>query len=519
MKIRLSFLIITIITALLIASTCGTWANPLSQFGQSILSSPRGATGRGGASENSLGDEQKPLQEGPVDPRVYLLGPGDVLGVDVWGAASIGFLLKVDAEGKVLIPDSGPLAVAGMSLEDARDLIKSTVLSAVRQGKVDVRLVTLRAFKVHVSGEVERPGTYIASAATRVSELLGNPGTLADLAWPGLRDGSSLRNIQLKRLNGQTLRADLASFFVSGDVSGNPFLSDGDVIYVPRAERHFSVSGGVMFPGTYELVEGEKLSQVLQLVGGVTPEADPENGEISRFVDLERSEFVHFRLASVLNGETDFDIKDGDGVFVRTPPHYLERHRVHVGGEVVFPGWYAINRREDTLSGLIARAGGLTQQADLSSARVIRPDSLPSGELARVKTDFVGLLAKGDKKDDILLESGDLIEIPRRVDYVLVSGEVRKPGYVRYVPDKGTGFYVREAGGFTGKASSRKTLVKRFSTGQSLGSREAGSVRPNDEVFVPTRPEGARWTLIKDTVILLAQVATIYIVIHQATTQ
>ena len=463
----------------------------------------------------ALSGEQKPLQEGPVDPRVYLLGPGDVLGIEVWGAARTGFLLQVDAEGKVLIPDSGTLAVAGMSLEDARNVIKKTVLAAIRQGEVDVRLVTLRQFKVHVSGEVERPGSYVASAATRVSELLDKPAQ--NLTGPGLRDSSSLRNIQLRRRDGTTMRVDLVSFFLAGDTSLDPFLSDGDVIHVPRAKRHFVVSGGVMFPGTYELLEGEKLSQVIRLVGGATPEADLEKGEIGRFVDSERSESVHFRLASVLGGETDFDVRDGDRISVRTPTHYLERHQVHVGGEVVFPGWYAINRREDTLSGLIARAGGLTADADLSSARVIRPDSLPSGELARVKTDFVKLLVEGDKKEDVLLEAGDLIEIPRKVDYVLVSGEVRRPGYVKYAPGKKAGFYIREAGGYTDKASGRKTRVKRYSTGQSLSSGEAGRVLPNDEVFVPTRPEGARWALVKDTVSLLAQLATLYIVIYEAT--
>jgi protein involved in polysaccharide export with SLBB domain len=249
----------------------------------------------------------------------------------------------------------------------------------------------------------------------------------------------------------------------------------------------------------------------------VTPEADTEKGEISRFVDAERSESVQFRLASVLDGEADFDLKDGDRVYVRTPTHYLERHQVYVGGEVAFPGWYPINRREDTLSGLVARAGGVTAQADLSSARVMRPDSVRSGESARVKADFVKLLAGGEKKEDILLEAGDIIQIPRKVDYVLVSGEVRRPGYVKYAPDKKSGFYIREAGGFTSKASSGKTLVKRFSTGQSLTYREAGYVRPEDEVFVPTRPDGARWALVKDTVALLAQAATIYIVIYEAT--
>jgi protein involved in polysaccharide export with SLBB domain len=98
---------------------------------------------------------------------------------------------------------------------------------------------------------------------------------------------------------------------------------------------------------------------------------------------------------------------------------------------------------------------------------------------------------------------------------VLVSGEVRKPGYVPYVPNKRAGFYIREAGGLTRQAAGSKILVKRFATGQSLAQGEAGRVRPNDEVLVPVRPEGARWNMVRDTVVLLAQIATIYIVIDQ----
>jgi len=509
MKMRLS-LVAFVISVLVFAS--GAHAAP---FGQ--LPSPLSSSAWLGyyGTRSAPAEEQKPLQEGPVDPRVYLLGPGDVLGVEVWGAASLSYTLQVDAEGKVLIPDSGTLSVAGMSLEDARELIKKTVLAAVRRGQVDVRLVTLRTFKVHVSGQVDRPGSYVASAATRVSELLSTADQA--LPGPGLRGDSSLRNIQLRRRDGTAMRADLVSFFLAGDQSLNPFVSDGDVIHVPRAERYFAVSGGVMFPGTYEMLEGEKLSDALELVGGVTPEADLEKGEISRFVDTQRSESVQFRLVSVLDGQADFELKDGDRVYVRIRAHYLERHQVYVGGEVVFPGWYSINRREETLSGLMARAGGLTADADLSSARVTRPDSLESGKRSVVKVDFVKLLGRGEKKEDILLETGDVVEIPRKVDYVLVSGEVRRPGYVKYQPDKAAGFYIHEAGGLTSRASGRKTIVKRFATGQALTSREAGSVRPKDEIFVPMRPEGARWALVTDTVALLAQIATIYIVIYEAT--
>jgi protein involved in polysaccharide export with SLBB domain len=478
--------------------------------------------------------EEMPLQEGPIDAKAYVVGPGDIFAVDIWGKASLQLRLEVDTEGKIFVPDSGSLLVGGRSLEEARRLIESVILSAVPQGNVEVRLVSLRKFKVYVSGEIESPGSYVAAQVTRVSEVLSTAArdtlglklkqafsfvniSASDTVEPRLNETSSFRNIELRHPNGETERVDLVLFYVSGDLSHNPRVRDGDVIYVPRLEHFFSVSGAVMFPGTYELVEGEKLSQVLRLVGGVTPEADLEKGEIRRFVSGDKTESTYFNVESVIRGATDFEIVDGDRIYVRSPGHYLEHHQVLVRGEVLFPGWYAINPGEDKLSEIVARAGGFTAEADLSGGRVTRPHSLASREQGKVQCDMVKLFLEKRAEADIRLQSGDIVEIPKTVGYVYVAGEVRRPGYVRYVPNKRAGFYLHQAGGFTSKAEGRKTLVKRLSTGQSLSPREAGIVLPNDSINVPARMEGARWALIKDTVYMLAQMATIYIVIDQAT--
>jgi protein involved in polysaccharide export with SLBB domain len=486
------------------------------------------------ATQKAVIAEEKLLQEGPIDAKEYVVGPGDVFLVDVWGKASLQLRLDVDAEGKIFVPDSGTLLVGGMSLEEARERIKSVVLTAIPHGNVEVRLVSLRKFKVHVSGEIESPGSYVAAQVTRVSEILSlaardtlelrlkqvSPFVISaesDTVGPSLKETSSFRNVELRHRNGETERVDLVLFYVTGDLSHNPRVRDGDVIYVPRLEHLFSVSGAVMFPGTYELVQGEKLSQILHLVGGVTPEADLGKGEIRRFVAGDKTESIYFSVGSVIQGTADFDIGDGDRIYVRSPVHYLEQHQVLVKGEVLFPGLYAINAREDKLSEVISRAGGFTPEADLSGGRVIRPNSLASGQQGRVQCDMVQLFLEKRAEKDVLLEPGDIIEIPTKIAYVYVTGEVRRPGYVRYVPNKRAGFYLHQAGGFTNRADSHKALVKRVATGQSLSTREAGIVLPNDSISVPTRPEGAKWALIKDTVSLLAQMATIYIVIYEAT--
>ncbi|UCF78668.1 MAG: SLBB domain-containing protein, partial [Candidatus Eiseniibacteriota bacterium] len=464
--------------------------------------------------QRGLVEEERLLQEGPVNPKDYVLGPGDVLEIVVWGKVSLKHRLEIDAEGKIFIPDCGTLLLAGESLSRARDMIDSMIRSALREGSIETRLVSLREFKVHVSGEVDLPGSYTASAVTRVFEILVSGGR--DTLKPSLRETSSLRNIEVRRRNGDTERVDLSLFYVAGDLSQNPLLRDGDVIYVPKALRFFAVSGAVMFPGTYELVEEEKLSEVFRLVGGLTPNALLEKGEVRRFEGTEKSESIFFDVGSVLRGEADLDVRDGDRIYVRTPAHYLELYQVLVGGEVTFPGWYAINPREDKLSDVITRAGGFTPEADLSAGRVLRPLSLAGGGAGRVELDMVKLFTDGDSRQDIALEPGDIIEIPKRVEYVRVEGEVRRPGYVRYVPGKKASFFLRQAGGTTRKAARSKTVVKRFSTGQSLSPREAGRILANDTIFVPAKVEGASWALVKDVIAVAAQIATIYLIVDQA---
>jgi protein involved in polysaccharide export with SLBB domain len=464
--------------------------------------------------QGGLMEQKTLLQEGPVSAGDYVLGPGDVIEIDVWGNVSLEYRLEVDAEGKIFIPDSGSLLLAGRSLEEAREVIESAVGSALRDVSIETRLVTLREFKVHVSGEVDMPGSYTASAVTRVFEILGTGGS--DTLRPRLRESSSLRNIEIRRRSGETERVDLALFYLAGDLAQNPALRGGDVIYVPKAERFFSVSGAVMFPGTYEMVEGEKLSDVFNMVGGVTPNADLERGEVRRFVDASETESILFDVGSVLRGETDLDITDGDRIYVRTPAHYLELYQVLVGGEVVFPGWYAISPRQDRLSDVVARAGGFTPEADLSAGRVLRPHSLSGGEEGRVELDMERLFTDGEVGQDIVLEPGDVIEIPKKVGYVRVEGQVKRPGYVPYVPDKKVSFYLRQAGGSTRNAVRSKITVRRFSTGQSLSSREAGYVLANDMIFVPAKVEGASWELVKDIISVAAQLATIYLIADQA---
>jgi len=160
-----------------------------------------------------------------VVPDEYLLGPGDGLIINLWGEYDDFYSVTVTPDGKISLPTIGVLKVTGLSLVQAENLVKTEVNRYYRNVKSGLSLTSLRVFQVLVLGEVVGPGAYMATPVNRVSEVIAQAG--------GVLPGGSQREIQLKR-NGRVIEAvDIAAFARNADESANPFLRDGDVIFVP----------------------------------------------------------------------------------------------------------------------------------------------------------------------------------------------------------------------------------------------------------------------------------------------
>ncbi len=477
------------------------------------------------------------LQEGSLDPEVYVLGPGDQFRIQAIGSRSFSLTPRVDPEGWLSLGDYGSVNVGGLTLAGARGRIHDHLGRQLRDTQVEVRLMDIRRFKVHVLGEVVQPGAYPATGATRVSEIVDAAG--------GVRDSASVREIRILRAGHDTpILADLAAFQTAGDLSGNPYLADGDRIVVPPRSRWFSVSGAVLHDGRWDLRDGDTLHDVLGWIG-LRADADPNRAMVARFhgADPEglydRFDTLFVSLDRVMAGGDPFPLADGDRVYVRPRPRYHESDEVSLEGAVRRPGVFPIREGTDRLSDLIAWAGGVLPDALTERVTVVRavaPDTVglvempPPGsatyaldraELARwrlrtspnarrMTLDLAGEL-------DPLLMAGDRVVVPRASGFVRVTGEVVDPGFYPHREGWDLGDYLGAAGGTTKQADRSRARLLRGAEGTATQASKAPDFAGGDIIFVPEKERNDRtgWETFRDIFGIAAQVATVILVIDQ----
>jgi polysaccharide export outer membrane protein len=472
--------------------------------------------------------------EGTLDPDEYTLGAGDVLAIGFWGDVNRLQTVTVNPDGDILVAPVGPISVDGLALGEVRDLVKSRLSAYYRPSILSVSLISIRSFQVHIVGMVASPGAVLVNGVTRVSQAIGMAG--------GLRQGASQRNITIKR-GDAVVPADLTRYFHLGDNGMNPFLKDGDVVFVPPSGGTVSIFGGVFREGVYEFVEGESLADVMAIAGGLRPDAWTESIEIERFEPddptVSRPIFVRGEPALLQS----MKLAPGDRVFIRAIPDWHEDASVTVQGEVKYPGVYVIEEGIETLSEVIARAGGLTPDASLAEARLLRDlyasrgfpiereldvlremdDSRDSKDTDLIKSmsrerkgrmalSFETIFLSEHEDYDPPLMDGDIITIPRASRYIRVSGQVANPGIVTLKDGEDFKYYIREAGGYISKADKRGTVLIRAVGGQRVkpGGQE---IRPGDIIWVPRKADHDWWGITKDILTVAAQVATVWLVV------
>ncbi|WP_309045391.1 SLBB domain-containing protein [Marinobacter sediminicola] len=214
-----------------------------------------------------------PVTEIPV-PSEYTLGPGDVLRVQLWGKENRNLELPVSRDGSISFPDSGPLSVAGLSFNEAREQIRNKVTEQYIGVQASVSLGELRSVRVFVLGEARNPGSYTVSSLSTLTNALFVSG--------GIRTTGSLRNIQHKR-NGKLVGTlDLYDLLLKGDSSADKRIQPGDVIFIPPVGKRVGIGGEVYRPALYELKNESRLAELVQIAGGLTPQAYPQRVNIIR---------------------------------------------------------------------------------------------------------------------------------------------------------------------------------------------------------------------------------------------
>ena len=214
-----------------------------------------------------------PVTEIPV-PNEYTLGPGDVLRIQLWGKENQQLELPVSRDGSISFPNSGPLSVAGLSFDEARQQIRKRVSEQYIGVQASVSLGELRSMRVFVLGEARNPGSYTVSSLSTITNALYVSG--------GVKQSGSLRTVQHKR-NGKLIGTlDLYDLLLSGDSSGDHRLQPGDVVFIPTVGERAGIDGEVYRPALYELEHETSLKELVRLAGGLTPQAYPERVKIER---------------------------------------------------------------------------------------------------------------------------------------------------------------------------------------------------------------------------------------------
>jgi len=219
---------------------------------------------------------------------------------------------------------------------------------------------------------------------------------------------------------------------------------------------------------------------------------------------------------------------------------------VRIDGEVVRPGWYSIQNGQTPLSEVLQRCGGVTNRADPSRATLVRAGNFqPDAETDRrvraaplellseverewilahslsepgqVSVDVERLVSTGDRKYDLPLWDGDMITIPRYLPQVNVIGRIRRPGLVPYEPGQYLGYYLERAGGLSWRADKSNIFVVKGVAGMPVLKKKVKTVDAGDTIVIPTVREKKFWPMLRDAMVVLGNVATLYLVIHQTT--
>lgn len=484
----------------------------------------------------------------PINPDVYMIGPGDQFLVNIISSDNVSnYTLTVSPTGEILIPSVGIVQLKQLSITSGIEKMKSAIKGLNQSAQIYIILSDIREFKIKVVGHLQNPGFYIVTPMTRVSDLFeeivsriseepiedekpSEPLIQEEIAYPEL----SKRNAYILR-GSDTVHIDLSKFGTSGFDEFNPLLNQGDIVYFPLRQHLIGIYGGIKIPGQYEYVTGETLYDLLQLTGGLRPDADPNKIEITRFT----SSTEKYSFITTLDESQEIITQPEDHVMVRYSQDYKKQDVVYILGEVLYPGVYTIESGVTSVSDILKKAGGFTAKADSSKMMInnnnikLIPDKeqirillIPEEnrsieERAYIKARMLtekGSLESNSKSQtesisQFKLSKNDEIYIPENYNYIEVIGAINQPGRYPFNPNKSALDYLELAGGPTSTATSKKFVIK-AGTGQRLPLKQNIQIENGDAIFIAEKMEYNKWILLKDILTTLGQVAALIAVIQ-----
>ena len=389
------------------------------------------------------------------------------------------------------------------------------------------RINDVRKNTVSISGQVVlHPGTFQIRRDMRVADLVHDAG--------GLTSDAYLERAQLFRTHADLSRSihrfNLGKA-IEGDPEHNMLLEELDSVAVWSVwdirDRHtVTIDGLVRRPGTYEFLDSMTVMDLIFRAGGLKESAYKMEAEVSR---VDSSTIANTKAAAIFKvaisddygvqaADFSFPLQKYDQVFVRELPDWQLQRNVTITGEVMYPGIYSLKAKDERLSSLLQRAGGLKPAAYPRAAAFTRA----KGNAGRLAVDVEDVALRHGRRYDLVMEDGDAVDIPKEPKTVKVVGEVGMQASVLFERGRSLGFYIDQAGGYTDK--SDKGRVKILQPNGKVKTVRKFWFDPEPEtgalVIVPAKPPQKQSETLKDfaTIItILSGAATTIFLIHETT--
>ena len=448
-----------------------------------------------------------PINE-PNPDSGYMLDVGDVLEIQLVGSNEYIEELPINSDGSISMPDIGRVVIAGLSLNDASQLIKSKVKSTFIGTEAFVSLTEIRDVNILVTGNAENPGIYTLTGNSNILHALSSAG--------GISEFGSLREINLIRDNIIIETLDVYDLLIEGQYNLKKRLRSGDVVFVEARKSIVTIDGAVNRPAKYEALDDQKLISIIKYANGINRNADREN------ISLERLLEGSLKTIPVPNDSyfEAVNVEDGDLIYIREYPY----RQAKISGAVLKPGSYTM-AAGDTINDLIQKAGGYTENAYQFGAVYLNKDAKTVNELSKEilyqefldniialsqqniggSTDLTPIVKlteeikntepNGRVVIDLLNDStidlysvkeGDELFVPETNNVVYVYGEISSEGAVMFSENKGVEYFVDKSGGFK-KFADRESIYILHPNGESQLYRSKRNIfenRPKSEMQI-----------------------------------
>jgi protein involved in polysaccharide export with SLBB domain len=425
-------------------------------------------------------------------PANYVLGAGDEVIVNIWGASQQTLQEQITPDGYIVVPGVGPVHLGGLTVSRAKAVLKEKLGSRYANSHFDLSLGGIRSLQVQVMGEVVRPGTYTLPSLSSAFNALYSAG--------GINEIGTLRDIRVFRQGQQVATIDVYDYLLHGNTKGDVRLHDGDVILVGPYDCLVEITGNVKRPMFYEMKKTETVKDLLDYAGGFDGKAYTKNVRLKRSMGAEYSihSIEEFQMGA-------FTVADGD--LVEADENMARfNNLVEVRGAVKHPGQFQLGGNIQSVKDLVLAADGLLESAYTERAIMHREREDKSREMTNI--DIVGIL--NGTATDVPLRNNDVLFIPNKLEMdgertMQVAGEINYPGVYPYADKTTLKDVILQAGGMTHAGSlARIDVYRRLRDAQALqdGAKAA-------EYYSFALDED--YNLVRDTVFELKPYDVIYI--------